>query len=185
MGAGRSFEGRPGPGAERVQGRERDTGADPRPGRAASRRPSRAEYVLPAEAASARWARRLTAGFLHGSAVRAARSDRAQLVVSELVTNAVRYGGGCCRLRLTSVHDDVTVEVRDDGAGMPSWAPPLERASEPGSGLAPEREPRPGSVGELEEGGRGLLLVRTLSRHIRTVPDPRGGKTVRAVLALH
>jgi anti-sigma regulatory factor (Ser/Thr protein kinase) len=150
------------------------------------RRPVRAEYVLPAEAASARWARRLTEGFLCGSPVRAEWADGAGLVVSELVTNAVRHGGGRCRLRLTSQHDDMTVEVHDSGTGIPARAPRPEPAPDPESGPQAELEPEsePVNVDELEESGRGLLLVRCLSRRLHTVPNPRGGKTVRAVLAL-
>ncbi|SDF96241.1 Histidine kinase-like ATPase domain-containing protein [Lentzea fradiae] len=45
--------------------------------------------------------------------------DDVVLVVDELVTNAVRHGGGCPVVRLTGAADRVLVEVADDGAARP------------------------------------------------------------------
>ncbi|MFF8423587.1 SpoIIE family protein phosphatase [Streptomyces sp. NPDC016566] len=85
----------------------------------------------------------------------------AELVVSELVTNAIRYGAHPIRLRL--IHDPVTliVEVSDTS----HTAPHLRRAK------------------TFDEGGRGLLLVAQLtqrwgSRHTAE------GKTIWAELSL-
>ncbi|MEU8980875.1 SpoIIE family protein phosphatase [Streptomyces sp. NPDC048309] len=85
----------------------------------------------------------------------------AELVVSELVTNAIRYGEPPIRLRL--IHDAATLicEVSDSS----HTAPHLRR------------------VKTFDEGGRGLLLVAQLtqrwgSRHIAE------GKTIWAELAL-
>jgi hypothetical protein len=85
----------------------------------------------------------------------------AELVVSELVTNAIRYGAPPIRLRL--IHDDTTLicEVSDTNHS----APHLRRAK------------------TWDEGGRGLLLVAQLtqrwgSRHTAE------GKTIWAELAL-
>lgn len=128
-----------------------------------SRRTARVEYTLPRKAASARWARRLTTGFLVGSRTppqAATHVDEANLVVSELVTNAARHGRGRCRLRLISAADTVTVEVRDDGHGLP-------------------RTRRPGPDGEQ---GRGIALVQRLARRWNVTVAPGGGKTVRAEL---
>ncbi|MFJ8543951.1 SpoIIE family protein phosphatase [Streptomyces sp. NPDC093586] len=88
-------------------------------------------------------------------------SFTAELVVSELVTNAIRYGSPPIRLRL--IHDRATLicEVSDSS----HTAPHLRRAK------------------TWDEGGRGLLLVAQLtqrwgSRHTAE------GKTIWAELAL-
>ncbi|MGQ5635909.1 MULTISPECIES: ATP-binding SpoIIE family protein phosphatase [unclassified Streptomyces] len=82
----------------------------------------------------------------------------AELVVSELVTNAIRYGRPPIRLRL--IHDRTLLcEVSDDS----STTPHLRRAR------------------VFDEGGRGLLLVAQLARHWGT-RHARHGKTVWAEL---
>ncbi|GAA2403315.1 SpoIIE family protein phosphatase [Streptomyces glaucosporus] len=69
-------------------------------------------------------------------------ADVAQLVVSELVGNALRYGNGPGQLRLLR-HDRLVLEVSDTGPDLPQ----IQRA-------------------ELsDEGGRGLQLVNMLSRN--------------------
>ncbi|MER6957229.1 MULTISPECIES: SpoIIE family protein phosphatase [unclassified Streptomyces] len=82
----------------------------------------------------------------------------AELVVSELVTNAVRYGRPPILLRL--IHDrSLLCEVSDTS----STTPHLRRAR------------------VLDEGGRGLLLVAQLAEHWGT-RHARCGKTVWAEL---
>ncbi|MCI3270666.1 ATP-binding SpoIIE family protein phosphatase [Streptomyces cylindrosporus] len=82
----------------------------------------------------------------------------AALVVSELVTNAIRYGRPPIRLRL--IHDGtLTCEVSDAG----STTPHLRRAR------------------VFDEGGRGLLLVAQFAQRWGT-RHARGGKTVWAEL---
>jgi GAF domain-containing protein/anti-sigma regulatory factor (Ser/Thr protein kinase) len=82
----------------------------------------------------------------------------AELVVSELVTNAIRYGRPPIRLRL--IHDRTLLcEVSDSGGTTPH----LRRAR------------------VLDEGGRGLLLVAQLAEHWGT-RRVRRGKTVWAEL---
>ncbi|MFG2022117.1 SpoIIE family protein phosphatase [Streptomyces sp. NPDC048825] len=85
----------------------------------------------------------------------------AELVVSELVTNAIRYGSPPVRLRL--IHEDATLicEVSDGS----SAAPHLRRAR------------------TFDEGGRGLLLVAQLTERwgSRHTDD---GKTIWAELSL-
>ncbi|RLL70458.1 ATP-binding protein [Streptomyces sp. Z26] len=128
------------------------------------RRSARVEYALPRQDVSASWARRLTAGFLAGSRTppeAALRTDEATLIVSELVTNATRHGRSRCRLRLSTVAGTITIEVYDDGPGRPT-------------ALAANAD---------WEGGRGIALVRHLSRHLDITSHATGGKTVRAVLA--
>ncbi|MFF6996754.1 SpoIIE family protein phosphatase [Streptomyces sp. NPDC008313] len=85
----------------------------------------------------------------------------AELVVSELVTNAIRYGEQPIRLRL--IHDDTILicEVSDTS----STAPHLRRAK------------------TFDEGGRGLLLVAQLTQRWGSRHTPEG-KTIWAELAL-
>ncbi len=87
-------------------------------------------------------------------------AERATLVVSELVSNAVvhtateaqltvRYDGTCLR-----------VEVHDSGGGVPAVVPPERR----------------------DIGGVGLEIVSRCAREWGTEADGDGGKTVWAVL---
>ncbi|MGW5367890.1 ATP-binding protein [Streptomyces sp. NPDC004011] len=77
-----------------------------------------------------------------------------ELIVSELVTNAVRHSGGPIHLRLIQ-HDTLTCEVSDTNTS----------------------HPHPQHPGTLDEDGRGLALVAQLSRRwgSRSVS---GGKVV-------
>ncbi|MET8783905.1 SpoIIE family protein phosphatase [Streptomyces sp. NPDC004589] len=84
----------------------------------------------------------------------------AELVVSELVTNAIRYGGSPVQLRLIR-HDTLICEV-SDGAHT---APHLRRAR------------------TFDEGGRGLFIVAQLAERWGTRQQPEG-KTIWAELAL-
>jgi serine phosphatase RsbU (regulator of sigma subunit)/anti-sigma regulatory factor (Ser/Thr protein kinase) len=83
-----------------------------------------------------------------------------ELVVSELVTNAIRYGGGPIQLRL--IRDDTLICEVSDGS---TTAPHLRRAR------------------TFDEGGRGLFIVAQLAERwgSRQRPD---GKTIWAELAL-
>lgn len=71
-------------------------------------------------------------------------TDAVLVVVSELITNAVRHGRGDVELRIRVDEDDVRVEVLDDGHARV---------------VAPDQAPSPSALG-----GRGLLLVRELSK---------------------
>jgi anti-sigma regulatory factor (Ser/Thr protein kinase) len=79
--------------------------------------------------------------------------DRVELVVSELVTNAVRHGPGePISLRLIAQPDGgVSGEVVDQGDGHRQVE---VRGQDPGPAV---------DVQELTEGGRGLLIVDSLS----------------------
>ncbi len=84
----------------------------------------------------------------------------AELVVSELVTNAIRYGRPPVRLRL--IRDDALIcEVADSSA----TAPHLRRAR------------------TYDEGGRGLFIVAQLTRRWGSRQTP-AGKTIWADLPL-
>jgi DNA-binding NarL/FixJ family response regulator len=89
-------------------------------------------------------------------------TDPAQLVASELVTNAITHARSPCQLRLSLSSRTVRVEVRDDGRGTP--------------------EPR--SPSESGEDGRGMLLVSALAAAWGVEVLPQGGKVVWAELPL-
>jgi anti-sigma regulatory factor (Ser/Thr protein kinase) len=88
--------------------------------------------------------------------------DALLLITSELVTNAVRYGGGEVELRVIVEPGHVRVEVLDDGHV------PL---------AAPDTPPPPECVG-----GRGLHLVRSVAERWGTGFDDAGRTMVWAEL---
>jgi two-component sensor histidine kinase len=83
-----------------------------------------------------------------------------ELIVSELVTNAIRYGSPPIELRLLR-GDTLVCEVSDGS----STAPHLRRAR------------------SFDEGGRGLLLVAQLAERWGSRQTP-AGKTIWAELPL-
>jgi anti-sigma regulatory factor (Ser/Thr protein kinase) len=78
---------------------------------------------------AARWAAELT--------------DDALLLTSELLTNAVRYGGGGVTLSVTADTATVRIAVSDDNPRRPTLPS--------------------GSPAELRSGGRGLLILQALA----------------------
>ncbi|MGW0366105.1 ATP-binding protein [Streptomyces sp. NPDC002990] len=84
--------------------------------------------------------------------------DRVLLVVSELVTNAIRHTEGPCTLHLALHGDGIDIAVSDT-----SPDPPTPRA--------------PHTEGT---GGWGWLLVNHLTSGLHIEPAPGGGKTIRA-----
>ena len=85
--------------------------------------------------------------------------DDALILVSELVTNAVRYGRPEIILRLRNEPPSVSVEVSDQGPRLPQVA---------------DVPPQP-----QDESGRGLLIVDALANRWGIDPDrPPPGKTV-------
>ncbi|GAB7043367.1 MULTISPECIES: ATP-binding protein [Catenuloplanes] len=90
------------------------------------------------------------------------RLDDFALAAYELLTNAVRHGGGAGRLRLLRAPDRLICQVADDGAGF--TAP----GRKPG-----ERPPEPTSPG-----GLGLFLAEQLTDGIEVVSGA-DGTTVR------
>jgi serine phosphatase RsbU (regulator of sigma subunit)/anti-sigma regulatory factor (Ser/Thr protein kinase) len=98
--------------------------------------------MLPADASAAGRARRVVAAALPGPERQDVR-DVAALLVSELVTNAVVHAASGVELQVDVADTTVTVRVRDADTG-----PLVMRA---------------GGGSELDEGGRGLLLVDRLA----------------------
>ncbi|OKK17205.1 ATP-binding protein [Streptomyces sp. CB00455] len=89
-------------------------------------------------------------------------ADTAVLVVSELVTNALRHGGGICTLRLTAHPGAIEVAVDD----------------------ADPRPPRPRTPDLTGgTGGFGWHMVNDLALVTAVIRRPGGGKTVSALLA--
>lgn len=94
------------------------------------------------------------------------RLDDFVLAVNELLTNAVRHGGGTGRLRLWRRGDEVVCEVSDRGTGFDH------------SRLSFDARP----VAETP-GGWGLWLAGKLSDRMEVQTGP-GGTTVRISAAL-
>jgi anti-sigma regulatory factor (Ser/Thr protein kinase) len=80
-----------------------------------------------------------------GGLVAHARLPDLQLVISEIVTNAIRHGGqtGGILLAATPKSDYLCVQVTDGGSGF---------------------APRPGAMGSDDHGGFGLFIVERLTR---------------------
>ncbi|MFF0556887.1 ATP-binding protein [Streptomyces sp. NPDC020472] len=130
----------------------------------------RAEWNFPAEANAVRTARHAVRETLRAWELDAALGDLTVLLVSELVTNSLRYASGPIGVRL--------VRPRD-GAPDPARSPALlVEVSDPLPDPPTERVPGPD-----DEGGRGLGLVACSARRWGTRRG-RTGKTVWFELAL-
>jgi anti-sigma regulatory factor (Ser/Thr protein kinase) len=101
--------------------------------------PVKATFELPEAATSASLARRLTRAALEGQ--RDSDVDTIELLVSELVTNAILHARSAPTLRIETGGHRTRVSVHDQSGGHPEV-----RAST-----------------EDSTGGRGLLLVETLA----------------------
>ncbi|MFF5789208.1 ATP-binding protein [Streptomyces sp. NPDC012693] len=93
----------------------------------------------------------------------------ALLVTSELVSNALRHGGGLTGFAVEWDRGAVTVTVADASGELPHRA----------RGRGGKRGPVPG------EGGFGWPLVRLLALDIRLRLPRNGGKTIEVRLPLH
>ena len=89
-------------------------------------------------------------------------SDPVELMVSELVTNAVRHNDGDFVVFIDVTLDQIRVQVTDWGAGEPAT-----------------RSPAP-----LEPSGRGLRIVEALSDNWGVGAAGAGGKSVWFTLGL-
>ncbi|MEV5435555.1 ATP-binding protein [Streptomyces sp. NPDC052682] len=123
----------------------------------------RAEWTFPADPGAVRAARSVVRAQLRGWALDSV-GDLTALLVSELVTNALRHATGPIGVRLvrpSAPHGVLLVEVSDT---LPD--PPRERLARP-----------------EDESGRGLQLVATASNRWGTRPGA-DGKTVWFELAV-
>jgi anti-sigma regulatory factor (Ser/Thr protein kinase) len=108
---------------------------------------------------SARHLRRILRTFLTRWEM-AALTDAAELALTELVANVVQHvPGRRCTLLILRRPDGLRVEVSDEHPHCPRPVRPECRGD------------------ELDEGGRGLLLVEAVTDRWGTVPLP-GGKTM-------
>lgn len=114
--------------------------------------------VMPAEA------RRRVRAALHGSSVRTDEEclENAVLVTSELVTNAIRHGGGLTGFSVTVLDNACEVTVTDRSTRLPS-----------------ARTPRH----DTTPGGFGWPIVRRLTNAV-AVTVTSTGKTIRVALPL-
>lgn len=111
-------------------------------------------FELARDAGSAALARSIARERCHG--LTADEVSKTELLVSEVVTNAIRYGVGKIRLRFADTAEGaLRVEVHDEGADLPYLR----------------------VVGPESSGGRGLHIVDALSSAWGVQPG-RGGKTV-------
>lgn len=134
-----------------------------------------AEWTFPAEPGSVRGARHAVRGALGSWGLDAAVGDLAVLLVSELVTNSLRYASGPIGVRLARSHPDGDLLL----AGSPPTTPGLlVEVSDPLPDPPTER-----SAGPDDEGGRGLQLVACSARRWGTRRG-KSGKTVWFELAL-
>ncbi len=84
-----------------------------------------------------------------------------ELIISELVTNAIRYAGGPIAVRLIRTGSTLICEVSDSS----------------------NTQPRFRRAGTTDEGGRGLFLVAQLSQRWGSRFEGPAGKTIWAELA--
>lgn len=116
---------------------------------------------LPHDVHAAAEARHATADFCEVAGFDGAPTDDAALIVSELVTNAVRHATPPVQLRLLASEIALTIAVADGSS----------------------RPPRPMAAG-TRESGRGLTIVQALAAAWRSELQPAGGKVVYARLAM-
>ncbi|MFE5792249.1 ATP-binding protein [Streptomyces sp. NPDC056503] len=117
--------------------------------------------ALPGRLRSPAAARRIAAGWLE--AAECARTADAVLIVSELVTNAIRHTRGPCLLTLAEHAGSLDIAVTDRSEEMPDLHRP---------------------AGGDHRGGFGLEIVHHLGDSVRVAPRI-GGKTVHVALRLH
>ena len=94
--------------------------------------------------------------------VAAEAADTVALVVSELVTNALRHGGGTCTLDLTARPDGIEVAVHDRSSRTPRMRTPDLNGG---------------------TGGFGWPMVNRLAQATTVTSHAAGGKTVSALVA--
>lgn len=152
------------------------TGSAWQPARTGQPRPLDAgAFTLVTLPTSPFWARRYTRLFLDScQGMSEATAETAELLVSELVTNAVRFAGDAARtfryseranaslisLCLRHFPDGLLIEVYDTGNN-----PPIRSSAD-----------------DYAETGRGLMLVNALSKEWSYFFPPGGGKVVYCFL---
>ncbi|MGW7101755.1 ATP-binding protein [Streptomyces sp. NPDC054838] len=121
---------------------------DPEPGAYAAARDTAHRFLADAED--------------QGRAVPDPARDMLLLLVTELVTNALRHTDGPCTLHLTLHADAIDVDVTDTSPHPPAPREPDHRG----------------------RGGWGWTLVHHLTESVDIRPTPDGGKTIHARIPL-
>jgi anti-sigma regulatory factor (Ser/Thr protein kinase) len=103
--------------------------------------------------------RRFVAGHADRAGLSAERTENLALAVTELATNAVRYGGGTGELAVWTQDDHLVCQLTDGG-----------HLTDPLAGRIPVSA-------EARSGGRGLLLVHQLCDLVRVHTTPTGTTT--------
>ena len=91
-------------------------------------------------------------------------ADMAELVISELATNAVIHAGCPCTLSLYGLDQCLLVRVDDSSDKQPVLGSPMKE--------------------NRSDSGRGLQIVRAISKGFGVEPHKSHGKTVWAALCL-
>ena len=126
--------------------------------------PHRMLFSVPARPQSAAAARYRLSGTLRDWAL-PVDLDTAQLLLSEVVTNAIRHGTGpaagdaVITIELAETRAGLRVEVRDPDQGLPIGSRPV---------------PRDGGRTDLAESGRGLEVVGALAAEWGVLNESRG-----------
>jgi anti-sigma regulatory factor (Ser/Thr protein kinase) len=97
---------------------------------------------------------------LFGPSLRGGRFDDAELLVSELTTNAVRAGAATVRVSVRVHRGELELDVADDGPGWPARV----------------------RAGSHDPHGRGLMLVDAIADTWRAERVDTGGKRVVVTL---
>lgn len=95
------------------------------------------------------------------------RDEEVTLAISEVTTNAIRYGSGSATVRLWNLSEHLVCEVRNEGRPIEDFA-------------AGYRPPRPAD--HAEHGGMGLWIARHLADAM-TIQSDESGPVVRLAFA--
>jgi two-component system osmolarity sensor histidine kinase EnvZ len=99
--------------------------------------------------------------------------------VTNLIDNAVKYGGGDITLAVATVNREIWLEIKDRGPGIP--ADEIERLKRPFTRLDSARTDATGT-------GLGLAIVERIARlhegRLELLPNLEGGLIVRLVLPI-
>jgi anti-sigma regulatory factor (Ser/Thr protein kinase) len=114
------------------------------------------EADLPESAAAVRKVRHAAMDAIRGHPT----AEVAQIVISELATNAVRHAGCPCTLRVFDGAQTLLIEVQDSSPRLPVVGPDLQD--------------------NIGSSGRGLQIVKALSDRFGVKPSQKRGKTVWA-----